>query len=97
MVAETLKPLPPGARAPTKVIVSEAGASVYSASELAAQEFPDLDVSLARGGLDRAAAAGPAGGTGEDRAAIASASANISTTWTSAAWRRRWTRWSRMR
>jgi uncharacterized protein len=29
-----------------KVIVSEAGASVYSASELAAQEFPDLDVSL---------------------------------------------------
>src|SRR5690606_609424 len=31
---------------PTKVIVSEAGASVYSASELAASEFPDLDVSL---------------------------------------------------
>jgi protein Tex len=30
----------------TKVIVSEAGASVYSASELAAKEFPDLDVSL---------------------------------------------------
>ncbi|MGM0481904.1 MAG: Tex family protein [Pseudomonadota bacterium] len=30
----------------TKVIVNEAGASVYSASELAAQEFPDLDVSL---------------------------------------------------
>ena len=30
----------------TKVIVSEAGASVYSASELAANEFPDLDVSL---------------------------------------------------
>ncbi len=29
-----------------KVIVSEAGASVYSASELAALEFPDLDVSL---------------------------------------------------
>ena len=29
-----------------KVMVSEAGASVYSASELAAQEFPDLDVSL---------------------------------------------------
>ena len=28
-----------------KVIVSEAGASVYSASELAAQEFPDTDVS----------------------------------------------------
>lgn len=29
-----------------KVIVSEAGASVYSASELASEEFPDLDVSL---------------------------------------------------
>ncbi|MCG7570343.1 RNA-binding transcriptional accessory protein [Pseudoalteromonas sp. CNC9-20] len=29
-----------------KVMVSEAGASVYSASEFAAQEFPDLDVSL---------------------------------------------------
>jgi len=29
-----------------RVVVSEAGASVYSASELAAQEFPDLDVSL---------------------------------------------------
>lgn len=31
---------------PTKVIVSEAGASVYSASEFAAKEFPDLDVSI---------------------------------------------------
>jgi len=29
-----------------KVVVSEAGASVYSASELAAKEFPELDVSL---------------------------------------------------
>src|SRR5690606_31756288 len=29
-----------------KVIVSEAGASVYSASPLAAKEFPELDVSL---------------------------------------------------
>ena len=29
----------------TKIVVSEAGASVYSASELAAQEFPDMDVS----------------------------------------------------
>ncbi len=28
-----------------KIMVSEAGASVYSASELAAREFPDLDVS----------------------------------------------------
>jgi len=30
----------------TKITVSEAGASVYSASELAAKEFPNLDVSL---------------------------------------------------
>ena len=30
----------------TKVMVSEAGASVYSASELASKELPDLDVSL---------------------------------------------------
>ncbi|HEY9281106.1 MAG TPA: RNA-binding transcriptional accessory protein Tex [Eoetvoesiella sp.] len=30
----------------TRVVVSEAGASVYSASELAAHEFPELDVSL---------------------------------------------------
>ncbi|MCL1860118.1 MAG: RNA-binding transcriptional accessory protein [Proteobacteria bacterium] len=30
----------------TRVVVSEAGASVYSASELAAREFPTLDVSL---------------------------------------------------
>ncbi len=44
LVAELLKDLP--APKPTKVIVSEAGASVYSASELAAKEFPDLDVSL---------------------------------------------------
>ena len=30
----------------SKLMVSEAGASVYSASELAAKEFPDLDVTL---------------------------------------------------
>lgn len=30
----------------TKIIVSEAGASVYSASEIAAHEFPELDVTL---------------------------------------------------
>ncbi|SFJ70332.1 Tex family protein [Celeribacter neptunius] len=46
LVGETLKLLPPSVKAPTKVVVSEAGASVYSASELAASEFPDLDVSL---------------------------------------------------
>lgn len=46
LVGEVLKRLPKGAKLPTKVIVSEAGASVYSASELAAKEFPGLDVSL---------------------------------------------------
>lgn len=35
-----------GGRKPTPVVVSEAGASVYSASSLAAAEFPDMDVSL---------------------------------------------------
>jgi len=35
-----------GLRGIRKLVVSEAGASVYSASELAAKEFPDLDVSL---------------------------------------------------
>lgn len=45
LVADMLAALPAGPK-PTKVIVSEAGASVYSASELAAAEFPNLDVSL---------------------------------------------------
>ncbi|KNY18511.1 transcription accessory protein [Shinella sp. SUS2] len=44
LVADLLDQLP--APKPTKVIVSEAGASVYSASETAAAEFPNLDVSL---------------------------------------------------
>jgi len=44
LVAEMLADMP--APKPLKVIVSEAGASVYSASQTAATEFPDLDVSL---------------------------------------------------
>ncbi len=44
LVADVLKAVPEPK--PMKVIVSEAGASVYSASETAAKEFPDLDVSL---------------------------------------------------
>ena len=44
MVADLLAVLP--GEKPLKVIVSEAGASVYSASELAAREFPGMDVSL---------------------------------------------------
>lgn len=35
-----------GHDAPTKVVVSEAGASVYSASEYASRELPGMDVSL---------------------------------------------------
>ncbi len=44
LVAELIKMYPDLQLA--KVMVSEAGASVYSASELAAKEFPDLDVTL---------------------------------------------------
>jgi protein Tex len=44
LVADLMKRMPD--QQVTKVMVSEAGASVYSASELAANEFPDLDVSL---------------------------------------------------
>jgi len=44
LAAELIKGLPELRM--TKIMVSEAGASVYSASELAAKEFPDLDVSL---------------------------------------------------
>ena len=44
LVAEMLADLP--VPKPAKVVVSEAGASVYSASELAAKEFPGLDVAL---------------------------------------------------
>jgi uncharacterized protein len=33
-------------RKPTKAVVSEAGASVYSASEIASREMPDVDVSI---------------------------------------------------
>ncbi len=44
LVADMLGHMP--SPKPLKVVVSEAGASVYSASETAASEFPDLDVSL---------------------------------------------------
>ncbi|WPP45049.1 Tex family protein [Pseudomonas sp. AN-1] len=44
LAADLIKQLP--ALRLTKIMVSEAGASVYSASELAAREFPELDVSL---------------------------------------------------
>lgn len=44
LVADLLKSIPDSNV--KKIVVSEAGASVYSASELAAKEFPELDVSL---------------------------------------------------
>jgi uncharacterized protein len=44
LAAEVIATLP--APKPVKVVVSEAGASVYSASAKAAAEMPDLDVSL---------------------------------------------------
>jgi uncharacterized protein len=42
-ITEALHDLP---KKPVKVIVNEAGASVYSASRLAKEEFPDLDVTV---------------------------------------------------
>jgi uncharacterized protein len=42
-VEEVLKPLQ---RKPIKVFVNESGASIYSASEVAIAEFPDLDVTV---------------------------------------------------
>jgi protein Tex len=44
LVSDMLGLMPPPK--PIKIVVSEAGASVYSASATAAAEFPDLDVSL---------------------------------------------------
>ncbi|APX92462.1 RNA-binding transcriptional accessory protein [Halomonas sp. 1513] len=44
LAGELIKRLAP--RPLAKVMVSEAGASVYSASEYAAREFPDLDVTI---------------------------------------------------
>jgi uncharacterized protein len=75
------------------VIVNEAGASVYSASEVARQEFPDLDatqrgtISIARRMQDPLA----------ELVKIDPrrwASASISTMWISARWPRRSTAWS---
>jgi protein Tex len=44
LVLDTIKQYP--SLKLSKIVVSEAGASVYSASELAAKEFPNLDVSI---------------------------------------------------
>jgi uncharacterized protein len=49
----------------SKIVVSEAGASVYSASAFASEELPGLDVTL-RGAVSIARRAGSAGRTGQD-------------------------------
>lgn len=46
LAGELIKLFAKGGVAIEKVVVSEAGASVYSASEFASQEMPDVDVSL---------------------------------------------------
>jgi uncharacterized protein len=46
LAAELIKLLPAADRKPQKLVVSEAGASVYSASALASAELPGMDVSL---------------------------------------------------
>jgi uncharacterized protein len=46
LAAELIGELSPAASETQYVMVSEAGASVYSASELAGQELPDMDVSM---------------------------------------------------
>ncbi|MCK7474485.1 MAG: hypothetical protein MZV49_15115 [Rhodopseudomonas palustris] len=50
--------------------MSEAGASVYSASELRGAGIARSRRQPARRGVDRAASAGPAGRAGEDRSQV---------------------------
>ncbi len=45
-IAEAIEKLPKDIQRPHKIIVNESGASVYSASETAKEEFPNLDVSV---------------------------------------------------
>ncbi|HEV2130877.1 MAG TPA: Tex family protein, partial [Longimicrobiaceae bacterium] len=45
LVREVIRGLPAGER-PLPVLVNEAGASVYSASEIAREEFPELDLTM---------------------------------------------------
>ena len=68
LVADMLGDMP--APKPLKVIVSEAGASVYSASATAAAEFPRPGRVIARRCFHCPPSAGPAGGTRQDRAQV---------------------------
>ncbi len=84
----------PAAQRPVKVIVNEAGASVYSASELAAKEMPDVDVSL-RGAAPSLAACRTRLPNWSRSNRSPSASASTSTTSTRPSWPVRWMRLSK--
>ena len=71
----------------TKIVVSEAGASVYSASELRRQGIPRSRRLDPRRRLDCPPPAGSAGRTGQDRSRNPSASASTSTTSRKPSWR----------
>jgi uncharacterized protein len=71
------------------VTVSESGASVYSASEIARQEFPELDLTV-RGAIPLPAACRIRFPSWLRSIPNPSASANTSTMLTSASFRRRW-------
>ena len=62
------------------VIVNEAGASVYSTSEIGREEFPECDAIAARRDFDRPPVAGSAQRAGEDRSGQHRRRACISTT-----------------
>ena len=49
------------------IMVNESGASIYSASDAARAEFPDLDLTLRGAAFHRPPVDGPVGGTGQDR------------------------------
>ena len=80
----------------TKVVVSEAGASVYSASAYASAELPGLDVSL-RGACRSPAACRTRSRSSSRSTRSPSVWASTSTTCPSRRCRARWTRWSRTR
>ena len=60
------------------IITNEAGASVYSASKLATEEFPQFDVGQRSARIHRQKTAGSIGRTGKDRSKESSESASIS-------------------
>ena len=73
-----------GAEAVEIVVVSETGASIYSASEVAREEFPDNDITV-RGAVSIGRRLRTRWPNSSKSIPKASASASISTTWTSTA------------